>query len=414
MDLNVLQESWIATGEAQRLSENSLCIEPSTPESLSKQLAQLESHRASVAQSHAAMAGLAHPQWISLNKFKKIDSSNAADYIVRVQTGVTFGELDAHLAQYKQMFPLRYPPGMTLAEILATDRAALESGLKGYPRDSVLKSEVATLDGELTYSGADVVKNVTGYDLHKFYVGSRNAFGILTEVTLKLIARPQGIQSITAQCDSLADALHLLTELRNSLLNPTLCELAETQTGWTIVAQLQGAAAFLESSTQTWREKASSQWTFDPLQSNFDHDGIQSLINSVRSWPQDYAVLEIVTPPSAWDALLKKLHVLIPVESEAYLQARPLAGLIYAAAKPDVFHALATAVQCLLTEYPEAFMQWSQWPDTVYTALAHRDTFWTEVRQWNLPADPLQLTLLKNLKKRYDPQNTLWTPELEL
>ena len=414
MDLKALHNNWIATGEAEYVAENALCIKPSTPESLSKQLAQLAKHQVSVAQSSAAMAGLMHLHWISLNQFKKIDSSNAADYIVRVQTGVTFGELDAHLAQYKQMFPLRYPAEMTLADILATDRATLESGLRGYPRDSVLKSEVATPDGELTYSGADVVKNVTGYDLHKFYVGSRNAFGILTEVTLKLIARPEGIQSITAQCDKLVDALHLMTELRTSLLTPTVCELIETQTGWTIVAQLQGAAAFLESSTRTWRENASSLWTFDSLQSDFDDDGIQGLIDSVQPWPQDYAVLEIVTPLSDWEDLLKKLHVLIPVDSEAYLQARPLAGLIYVAAKPDVFKALATTVQCLITEYPQAFMQWSQWPEAVYTALAHRDVFWTEVRQWNLPTDPLQLTLLKNLKKRYDPQNTLWTPELEL
>jgi hypothetical protein len=414
MDLKALHDSWIATGEAEYVAENALCMKPATPESLSKQLAQLANHQLTVAQSSAAMAGLMHLHWISLNQFKKIDSSNAADYIVRVQTGVTFGELDAHLAQHKQMFPLRYPAEMTLADILATDRAALESGLRGYPRDSVLKSEVATPDGELTYSGADVVKNVTGYDLHKFYVGSHNAFGILTEVTLKLIARPQGIQSVMAQCDSLVDALHLLAELRNSLLNPTLCELVETQTGWTIVAQLQGAAAFLESSTGSWREKASSLWTFDPLQSDFGNDGIQETINKMRSWPQDYAVLEIVAPLSDSEALLKKLHVLIPVDSEAYLQARPFAGLIYVAAKPDVFQALATAVQCLLTEYPQAFMQWSQWPETVYTALAHRDAFWTEVRGWNLPADPLQLTLLKNMKKRYDPQNTLWTPELEL
>jgi FAD binding domain len=408
-----VKQTWIENGEA-RLTLEQLCIEPTNPQSLAETLAQLASHQKPLAHSQVAMAKLEAPQWISLNKFKKIDSSSAADYIVRVQTGVTFGELDAHLAQHNQMFPLRYPADMTLSQILAEDRPALESGTKGYPRDYILKSEVATPDGELTYSGADVVKNVTGYDLHKFYVGSRNAFGILTEVTLKLLARPQGIQSITAHCNSLPDTLHLLAELRTSLLSPTLCELVETHSGWDIYVQLQGATAFVENSVQNWKEKASSLWAFNPLQADFEQENLQSSIDSIRSWPQDCAVLEIVTPLSDWENLLKKLHVLIPVDSQAYLQARPSAGLIYVIAQPENFQALATATQCLLTEYPQAFMQWNQWPESVYTALAHRDSFWAEVCRWNLPSDPLQLNLLKNLKKRYDPQNILWTPELEL
>jgi FAD/FMN-containing dehydrogenase len=133
---------------------------------------------------------LEKPVWLDLRSLNTIRHDQPGDFIVRVEAGVTFGALDAALAPFNQAFPLSYPADATVDEVLAEDRPAPETGLRGYPRDYVLKTEIATPDGRLTVSGADVVKNVTGYDLHKFYVGGRNAFGVITSATLKVLARP--------------------------------------------------------------------------------------------------------------------------------------------------------------------------------------------------------------------------------
>src|SRR5262249_28775095 len=125
----------------------------------------------------------------------RIRQHPAADFVIEVETGLTVGQLDALLVASQQFWPLSYPTDTRLIDILAEDRPALETGLRGHPRDYVLKTEIATPDGQLTVSGADVVKNVTGYDLAKLYVGGRNAFGVLTSITLKLLSRPAARQA---------------------------------------------------------------------------------------------------------------------------------------------------------------------------------------------------------------------------
>jgi glycolate oxidase FAD binding subunit len=58
-------------------------------------------------------------------------------------------------------------------------------------RERLLGVQIADPSGRLTRSGGRVVKNVTGYDLHRMHVGAGGAFGIFTEVTLRLEPRPE-------------------------------------------------------------------------------------------------------------------------------------------------------------------------------------------------------------------------------
>jgi glycolate oxidase FAD binding subunit len=50
---------------------------------------------------------------------------------------------------------------------------------------------VAGPDGAVTKSGGRVVKNVAGYDLMRLHAGAHGAFGLITEVTLRLAPRPE-------------------------------------------------------------------------------------------------------------------------------------------------------------------------------------------------------------------------------
>ena len=115
-----------------------------------------------------------------------------ADLVATVQAGVTLDALRAELDQHQLWLALDPPgrPDRTIGSVVATGTSGpLRQGF-GPIRDHVLGSTVATGDGRLVEAGGRVVKNVAGYDLTKLHVGGFGGFGVVTEVHLRLRARP--------------------------------------------------------------------------------------------------------------------------------------------------------------------------------------------------------------------------------
>ena len=54
-------------------------------------------------------------------------------------------------------------------------------------KDYVLNLEVVLPTGEIIWTGANTLKNSTGYNLTQFMVGSEGTLGIITKIVLKLI-----------------------------------------------------------------------------------------------------------------------------------------------------------------------------------------------------------------------------------
>ena len=57
-------------------------------------------------------------------------------------------------------------------------------------KDYVLNLEVVLPTGEIIWTGANVLKNSTGYNLTQLMVGSEGTLGIVTKIVLKLIPLP--------------------------------------------------------------------------------------------------------------------------------------------------------------------------------------------------------------------------------
>lgn len=60
----------------------------------------------------------------------------------------------------------------------------------GVTKDYVLNLEVVLPDGNIIWTGANVLKNATGYNLTQLIVGSEGTLGIVTKIVLKLIPHP--------------------------------------------------------------------------------------------------------------------------------------------------------------------------------------------------------------------------------
>jgi len=110
------------------------------------------------------------------------------DLVVTVQAGVTLAGLQATLREHGQYLPVDPPPGdeVTIGGLLATARSGAWRGHLPAARDLILGMRVALTSGEVVHSGGRVVKNVTGYDLHRIHTGAMGAFGVIVEATFKL------------------------------------------------------------------------------------------------------------------------------------------------------------------------------------------------------------------------------------
>jgi len=116
--------------------------------------------------------------------------------VARFGAGETLAEIETQLAGSIWQLPLDAPGASgTLGGVLAS--AALGPRF-GHPRDVVLGLRVALASGELVKTGGRVVKNVTGYDLGKLFVGSNGALGVITAAWLRLRPRAERVETLIA------------------------------------------------------------------------------------------------------------------------------------------------------------------------------------------------------------------------
>src|SRR5690606_20274892 len=60
----------------------------------------------------------------------------------------------------------------------------------GVVKDYVLNLEMVLPTGEITWTGSNVLKNATGYNLTQLVVGSEGTLGIVTKIVLRLVPHP--------------------------------------------------------------------------------------------------------------------------------------------------------------------------------------------------------------------------------
>lgn len=115
------------------------------------------------------------------------------DLTCSVQAGMRVADFDDRLAQHGQFVPLDAPlrRKATVGGTLASGWLSPRRHLYARSRDLVIGSQVVLADGTLANAGGMVVKNVTGYDMSKLYVGSFGTLGVITQANFKTLPIPQ-------------------------------------------------------------------------------------------------------------------------------------------------------------------------------------------------------------------------------
>jgi glycolate oxidase FAD binding subunit len=151
--------------------------------------------------------------------------------------------------------------GGTIGATIATASAGPFAQALGLPRDIALGMEVVTGDGEVVRAGGRVVKNVAGFDLTRLMTGAWGTLGIITEVSVRLRARPEVDRTLAlahqGPPESAADTAALLRRaamapLAAELLNPLLASrLGVSATGSSVLLLRLGGNAERVDSEQS-------------------------------------------------------------------------------------------------------------------------------------------------------------------
>jgi glycolate oxidase FAD binding subunit len=120
------------------------------------------------------------------------------DLTMTVRAGTPLREIARVTASENQWLPLDPfgAPEMTTGATVATSSAGPLAHAFGTPRDQVIGIGFVTGRGDYVRSGGRVVKNVAGFDLTRLIIGSWGTLGIVTDVTLRLRARPEADATI--------------------------------------------------------------------------------------------------------------------------------------------------------------------------------------------------------------------------
>ncbi|MCD6064433.1 MAG: dehydrogenase [Flavipsychrobacter sp.] len=170
-------------------------LQPETVEAVSAIMRYCNEHRLPVTPRGAGtgLSGGALPVFagvvLDMKRFNKVLNVDKRNLQVVVEPGVITQELQEHVKAEGLMYP---PDPASKGSCFIGGNVSENSGgpravKYGVVKDYVLNLEVVMPNGDVMWTGANVLKNATGYNLTQLVVGSEGTLAVITKIVLKLI-----------------------------------------------------------------------------------------------------------------------------------------------------------------------------------------------------------------------------------
>ena len=161
-----------------------------------------------------------------LNSIIEIDERNLQ---AKVEPGV-INQVFRDAVEEKGLF---YPPDPAskgscfLGGNLAENSGGPKALKYGVTKDYVLNLEVVLPTGEIIWTGANVLKNSTGYNLTQLMIGSEGTLGIITKIVFKLIPLPTKDITMLVPFNSAEKACEAVSAVFRAGITPSALEFIE-------------------------------------------------------------------------------------------------------------------------------------------------------------------------------------------
>jgi len=169
-----------------------------------------------------------------LNAILEIDERNLQ---ATVEPGV-INQIFRDAVSEKGLF---YPPDPSskgscfLGGNLAENAGGPKAVKYGVTKDYVLNLEIVLPTGEIIWTGANVLKNATGYDLTSLMIGSEGTLGIITKIVFKLIPLPTKDITMLVPFNSAEKACEAVSAVFRAGITPSALEFIERDAiDWTL------------------------------------------------------------------------------------------------------------------------------------------------------------------------------------
>jgi len=139
-----------------------------------------------------------------------------AELVLSARAGTRLEEIETLLAANRQMLgfePPHFSGAATLGGALCAGLAGPRRPYAGAARDFVLGVKILNGKGEIMRFGGEVIKNVAGFDLSRLMAGALGTLGIVLEVSLRVIPRPQAERTLLLEQPNAADAIACFNRL---------------------------------------------------------------------------------------------------------------------------------------------------------------------------------------------------------
>ncbi len=210
-------------------------VEPENTEGVSALLKICNLHKipVTVQGARSGLAGSALPVLggvaLSMRRFDRILSIDTNNFQVTVEPAVITEALQNELITHHLFYPPD-PAGRGLSSIggnVATNAGGPKCVKYGVTRDYVLNLEIVLPSGDVMWTGANVLKNSTGYNLTQLLVGSEGTLAVVTKIVLRLLPLPPFNLLLLAPFERAEDACAAVSAVFSTGIVPSGLEFME-------------------------------------------------------------------------------------------------------------------------------------------------------------------------------------------
>jgi len=142
-----------------------------------------------------------------------ITAYEPTELVITARAGTRLSEITHTLDDTGQILgfePPYFGPDATLGGVVACGFSGPRRPFAGSVRDFVLGVNCINGEGEYLAFGGQVIKDVAGYDVSRLMVGALGALGVICEVSLKVLPRPEVEMTRVLELDEEAARRHMI------------------------------------------------------------------------------------------------------------------------------------------------------------------------------------------------------------